>query len=149
MPTTYDEALDQMFEHFTDAWTAGAAAIVGYVPTIKYGHDDGIELNHKQWWVNLSLQSLTSEQMGFSQTINGSQTRHRNRGLFVVQVFGPMGSVESTTEVKHLIEFITGIFRSQRTVNVHFIRCVPEELPKVDGKERFNVFATYEYDSLH
>lgn len=151
MTATYDEAVDQMYELFTTQFTANAAAIVGYVPEIRY-LDDGAPgvPDRSKVWVRISPNPILRGQASLSNDVfEPGQKMYTTGGLLFIQVFFPKSYANAAAVSRKLGQMILGIFKGTSTEGCVWFRntrvypVAPEEL-----FYRSNVVTEYQYDEI-
>lgn len=90
--TTYVEAIDQTYKMFTDAWTAGAAAIllargarvVGYTPEVRYMRvEKETDLPRDKYFARLSHVTLSEDMAAIGNRMFDGEI------LFTMQIMCP------------------------------------------------------------
>ena len=151
MTATYSEAVDAMFALFNAAWTAGAAAIVGTVPEIRW---QGVEGPNKPpangYWCMVGVQTVAEPQSTFKTGVEPLENRRYTAiGFLVVQLFCPMSDAQSAYKGRLLAELARNAFRGQETSNgVWFRNGRIEPLPPEENAHRFNIIVEYQYDDI-
>lgn len=163
MTLTYDAAVDEMFGLFKAAWDSGSAAIVGYVPEVRW---PGVELKNPdgsikkpesdKYWARVSQQGVDEEQTSLSACVASNEnggvlpaSRFTAIGLLFVQLFCPKTEAEAMEFGRELAKLSRAAYRGKKTAggvwfrNVRIIEVESEEL-----WHRFNVVAEYEYDEV-
>lgn len=150
MTCTYKEAYDEILSTFTTAWNAGAAALVGYVPTIKYpGLDLGAIPDQTKFWTRISVQTVDTRQRSLSALVGTQHKRRYNsNGLVLVQIFAPKGQIDAVEKLQSLGQLALSAFRACPQ-NVTFRNQTIDELPPENGCPRLNVIASFEYDEIY
>lgn len=151
MTTNYSGATDQINQVFFDAWTANAAAVIGYVPEVRW--QDVTEPDTpdgSKYWARVSIQTIDEPQTTFAVGVSGpDKRRYTAYGLVFVQLFGPKSDVTSSEKIKQLAEIAKNAYRGKATSgkvwfrNVRINELGPEEL-----FIRRNVVAEFEYDEI-
>ena len=163
MTLTYDAAVDEMFGQFRAAWIAGSAAIVGYVPEVRW---PGVEPKNPdgslkkpesdKYWARVSQQGVDDEQTSLSACVESNEigatlpaSRFTAIGLLFVQLFCPKTDPQGVELGRKLASLSQRAYRGKKTSggvwfrNVRIIEVEDEEL-----WHRFNVVAEYEYDEV-
>lgn len=145
--TTYEEAIDEIFEIFKVAWDANSAAIVGYVPEIRWqGVEEPNSPDYSKFWCRVSQQTVIEQQSGFR---NGECKPYTTEGLVFIQIFCPKSDSESMTKGRKLAIVGRDAFRGNSTSGkVWFKNARVNELPAEIQWIRLNVVAEYEYDEI-
>lgn len=149
--TTYTQAVDAMFKLFNDAWSAGASAIVGSVPPIRW---QGVEGRDKplpnSYWCRVSTQNVLERQTTHKTGVAiGENRRYTSSGLLFVQLFCPMSSADAMDKGRQLATLARDAFRGKTTPNdVWFRNARINELPPEESFYRFNIVVEYEYDDI-
>lgn len=147
MTATYPQAIDEMYGLFNTAWAAGAPAIVGYLPEIRW---QGVEKEGspetKKYWCRVSSQSVLERQITFR---NGTDKRYQTDGLLFVQVFAPMSDAKAMENLRALAVVARNAFRGKTTSSMIWFRNVRiNELGPDNKAYRCNVVAEYQYDEI-
>ena len=151
MTASYIEAKDAMFALFNTAWQAGAGAIVGSVPEIRWQGVEGRDLPPTDdYWCRVSLQTLRRKQATLGlPTGDADIKRYTVFGLIFVQVFCPMALSDAGAKGELLAQLAQNAFSGKTTDNgVWFRNTVINELPATDDYYIFNVVAEYTYDDI-
>lgn len=147
MTATYPQAIDEMYGLFNAAWTAGAPAIVGYLPEVRWS---GVEKEGapetKKYWCRVSSQTVIERQITFR---NGTDKRYQTDGLLFVQIFAPMSDAKSMENLRSLAVVARNAFRGKTTSSMIWFRNVRINEFGPDSKAyRCNVVAEYQYDEI-
>lgn len=93
---TYEEAIDAMFATFKDAWEGGAAAIVGYVPEVRYegitDPDEGDDKRHapqSKYWARLTVRNAIEGQMSLGTPSGPGTHEYESIGTLSIQLYLP------------------------------------------------------------
>lgn len=151
MTATYPQAIDDMFKTFNDAWQAGAAAVVGSIPTVYWhGVESSVNPPTNVYWVRVSTQTVLERQTTFKSGIAPSENRrYTAQGLLFIQLFCPMSDSQSMDRGRRLAVLARDAFRGAETVNgVWFRNARINELPPEENSYRFNVVVEYVFDDL-
>lgn len=146
MTTRYSNAVDEIFDVVNVAWNAGAAAIVGYTPEIRWQgiEEDGLP-DSSEFWARISQQTVDRKQTTFAV----STLRYTVTGLLFVQLFGPKSDVSSMEKLRTLAEMICNALDGVKTDGgVIFRNTRPQELLDDEGFKRINVVSEYEFDEV-
>ncbi len=148
MTTDYVSAVDQMFSLFLAAFTAGAPAIAGYMPEIRWQNvDEGTTPDASKYWCRVSQQTVIEEQTALAGS--DGKTRYTASGLIFVQLFCPIADISASSKGRKLAVIARNAFRGKTTSGKVWFRNVRiNELPKETSAIRFNVVAEYEYDEI-
>lgn len=150
--TDYEGARDEMFALFNAAWLAGTAAIVGYVPEVRWqGITKETKPDESKFWARVSLQTVGGEQASLSNCAGAiGQKHYTDFGLIFVQIFAPKSGQQSQLKLSRLGMLARNVFRGVSTDHkVWFRNARINELPDELEFHRLNVVAEYEYDELH
>lgn len=148
--TTYTQAVDAMFALFRTAWNAGAVAIVGTVPEVRW---QGVEGKEKPpvsgYWCRVSTQSVIEQQTSHKSGLAPDESRrYTSSGLLFVQLFCPMSDAQAMDKGRRLAMLARDAFRGKETNNIWFRNCRINELPPDENAYRFNIVVEYEYDDI-
>jgi len=150
--TNYEGARDEIYALLNTAWLAGAAAIVGYVPEIRWqGVTKETKIDESKFWARASMQSVDAEQASLSNCAGAiGQKHYTDFGLIFVQLFAPMAAQQATVKLGRLAMLARNVYRGVSTDNkVWFRNARINTLPDELQFHRLNVVAEYEYDELH
>ena len=150
--TNYEGARDEIFALLNVAWLAGAAAIVGYVPEIRWqGVTKETKIDESKFWARVSMQSVGGEQASLSNCAGViGQKHYTDFGLIFVQLFAPMAAQQATLKLGRLAMLARNVYRGVSTDNKVWFRNA--RINNLDDElqfHRLNVVAEYEYDELH
>lgn len=139
---TTQVAIDSMFAQFLTAWNAGAAAIVGYVPEVRYqGKIYQALPDGSKYWCRLSEQTVLESRHAIGNQFFDSS------GLVYVQVFAPQSLPQGFQNARALANLARDAFRVQNPV-VRFINARAVEVAAEDGFHRFNTVTEYDYTEV-
>lgn len=144
---SYSEARSEINGAFLDAWNAQTAAIVGYIPEVRW---QGIQYRSlpdgSKFWIRVSEQAVQEAQTTFAEA--GKQ-RFTASGLVFVQVFCPKSDSQCYEKGLKLAEIAKSAFRGKSTLGgVWFRNTTIRELPQEELYERFNVTSEFEFDEI-
>jgi len=148
---TFKQATDEMKALFLAAWNAETAAIVTYVPEIRW---QGVEKkalpDGSKYWVRFSKQTVTEEQSTLSNCEGlPGQKVYTASGLIFIQLFCPKSEENAQDLGGKLAAVARNAFRGKTTPGKVWFRNVRiNELSPEDLYVRFNVVAEFEYDEL-
>ena len=147
--TTYLEATDALYAIFNEAWTAGAAVIVGTVPEIRW---HGVELREKppvnKYWCRVSSQNILEEQATLNEVAEANKHRYTIAGLLFIQLFCPMSDPQAMDRGRKLAMLARDAYRSVDRDGVWFRNARINELAPEQDAYRFNVIVEYQYDDI-
>jgi len=136
---TAQVAIDSMFGQFVTAWKAGAAAIVGYVPEIRYqGISKQSIPDTSKYWCRLSEQTVLENRAAIGNKF------FESNGLVYVQIFAPQNDPQGFQNARALANLARDAFRMQNPL-VRFINARATKVPDEDGFYRFNTVTEYDY----
>lgn len=147
----FDQARNEINSLFLTAWNLYSAAIVSYIPEIRW---QGVQYRDlpdgSKFWVRVSKQTVFEEQTALSVCEGApGQKRYTASGLVFVQIFCPKSNTQAFELGQELAKIARNAFRGKTTPgkiwfrNVRINELNPEEL-----YERFNVVTEFEYDEL-
>lgn len=151
MTASYTQAVDAMFALFNVAWSAGAAAIVGSVPQIRWQGVEGTSPPPVNgYWCRVSTQNVIEQQTTHKTGIAPNENRrYTSSGLLFVQLFCPMSDAQAMDKGRQLAMLARNAFRGKSTSNdVWFRNARINELSPEDNSYRFNIIVEYEYDDI-
>lgn len=151
MTANYSEAVDQMYELFTERFTANAAAIVGYVPEIRYLDDGKADLpDRSEVWVRISPQPVTREQASLSNDVfTKGKKMYTTGGLVFIQLFFPKSYENAAAVSRKLGQMIVEIFNGTSTAGcVWFRNTRVYPVPSEELFYRSNVVTEYQHDEI-
>lgn len=146
MPTTFDEAYNQIFALFKTKWEADTPTITGgAAPEIFYQGltDVGVQPPDEPW-CRISLQHVTNNQSALDP--DGGLKRFTAIGLVTVQIFVPIG--QGLTLIRKLAPVAKEAFQGTRTSDdsIWFRDATVTEVGTDGPWNQFNVTATFTYD---
>jgi hypothetical protein len=151
MPMPYPQAIDEMFAQFRAAWNAGAGAVAGSIPEIRW---PGLEKAGNQatdvYWCRVSQQGVDEYQTGFSNgALPGSNRRYTAYGLIFIQLFAPIADAEALEKLRLLAQLARDAYRGKQTPGgAVFNHCRIRELDPEEMWQRINVIVEYEFDMI-
>lgn len=139
-------ALAAMVKQFNDAWQAGAAAIVGIVPAVRYpGVIDDSPPEGNVYWARWSNSIAVQDQMTHR---SGNIRRYHTRGNIFIQVFAPIRHAnQSLDKCGKLAMLARDAYRGKRStggITYHYCR-----VQNIDPDGKFyqrNAVIEYRYD---
>lgn len=144
-------ARKELFAAVDTRWQAGAAAIVGYVPEIRFqGVEEGGLPGSDKFWMRCGTQGVTNRQRGHRMPILGiSKPVYDNIGLIILQLHAPMNSPKSYAKGELLSELGQGTFMASSVGGAIWFRN-PRiiELPNDGTWYRWNVIAEYQFSQV-
>lgn len=150
MSCTYSQAVDEIYTQFATVWNAGATAIVGTVPEVRYqDREDGAKLPQGVYWCRISLQTISDRQSTLSNCVGTPfKRRYQTNGLVFIQLFVPK-TEKDKTKGRRLAELARSAFRGKETpLKVVFSNAAIKPLPDENLFYRFNVVSEYEHDEI-
>ncbi len=150
MTTTYTNAVDEMFSVVRTVWNANTAAIVGYVPEMRW---QGVEVStpppNDLYWGRTSIQTVTDQQTNVATLDGNGKRRYTTSGLIFVQLFAPLADAQSMDKIRKLAQTVRAGFRGTTTPSSVVFRNARINELSPDGKaNRINVVAEFEYDEI-
>lgn len=146
MPMTLEEAYIAAKDAFTTGWNAGAAAIVGSVPPIRY---TGVETGDipDSHFTRFTFQPVLERQATLRNGELGQ--RYESEGLIIVQVFTWRKEARALEFGRKLGSMSKNIYRGKdlgcgflfRNVRVNYLDPEPKYL-------RWNMIAEYQFDEI-
>ena len=99
MSISYEDAIDEIFALFNEAWNAKATAVAGYVPEVRWpGVEEPDKLDYAKFWARVSQQTVLDEQ----NTLKNEDVCYTTDGLVFIQIFCPKSNNLSMTEGRQL-----------------------------------------------
>lgn len=147
MSSDYKTALNEMLTVFNTAWQAGAAAIVGYIPQVRWPDVEEPALpGASKYWARVSIQVVQEGEIALGRDDQGKQ-RYGSAGLIGVQVFGPMtGDPLVGDRLRSLAILARDSFGGQVTASgVWFTNARIQPLVPDGDFARCNAVAEYQY----
>lgn len=151
MTATYDEAVDQIYGLFSDKFTAGAAAIVGYVPDIRWLDDQNPnEPDRSKVWVRISVNPVMRPQTSLSNDVfQPGKKMFTSSGLVYVQLFFPKSYSNAAATMRRLAQFIVSFMSNGKTEGcVWFRNAIAKPVVPEDLFYRSNVVTEYQHDEI-
>ena len=148
MSATYQQAIDEIFQVFNDAWNLGSAAIVGYIPETRW---QGVEIpskaNYSKYWVRVSQQTIGEPQTTLRNADDGQ--RYTPYGLCMIQLYCPRSDSENMQKGRSLAALARNAYRGQSTPSqVWFRNARIVEVEPDEKWTKFNILVEYEYDEI-
>lgn len=151
MSLTPQQARKQLLAHVQNCWNAGAAAIVDYIPEIRF---QGVEVPElpgaDKYWMRCSTNTVATPQRGHRMPEVGiSKPVYDNIGFITLQLFAPMKSPESYAKGELLAELGQGMFMASETGgSIWFRNPRIRELDNDGTWYRWNVIADYQFSQV-
>lgn len=146
------QATDEMFALLNSAWIAGAAAIVGYLPEIKWqGVPERNIPDASQYWARVTKQTVLEGQGSLSDCAGElGQKRYTVTGLLFIQLFLPKCENDCSEIGRQLAVLVRDAYRGQSTPGGVWFRnaTINDGIPPEEICERINVVVEFEYDDL-
>lgn len=146
MATTYDAAYTEITNRFIAEWTAGAPAIVGTVPEIRFAGVEKPEVptvTFGRFVMNpVSAPQATQRNGEFGM-------RYEHNGIIIVQLLIRRNRVDAEEIARKLAMLVQRIFRDPRFPGCYIFRNVRiNNLEPEDSFLRKNVVMEYQFDEL-
>lgn len=150
---TYEEAIDAMFATFNTAWNAGAAAIVGYVPDVRYegvpDEDDGDSKRHaptSKYWARLTVRNALEQQATLGTPHGPGTHEYESVGTLSIQLFLPKKEADAMVIGRRLGMLARNAFRGVASGDeVWYNDATLRERAPEDRWYRIDVTATYRF----
>lgn len=142
-------ARKEMFALVDAAWAAGATAIAGYVPDIRFqGVEEAALPGADKFWARCSTNNVTTNQVGHAMPEAGvSDVVYRTVGFITLQVFAPMKGADSYAKGELLSSLGQRMFMASETGGAVWFRNPRiRELDNDGTWYRWNVIADYQFD---
>lgn len=146
MPITIDEAYTIVTDAFTVGWNAGAPAIVGTVPPIRF---TGIETGDipKTDFARFTFQPVLERQATLRNGEYGQ--RYESEGLIIVQVFTARVNAQAYAHGRKLARMARDIYRGKDLGGCFLFRNVRiNPLDPEPSFLRWNMVAEYQFDEI-
>lgn len=139
---TAQVAINAMFQQFNDSWNAGASAIVGYVPAVRYkGKKESAIPDATLYWCRVSEQTVMEARKAIGNHYFESS------GLVFVQIFAPQADPQGEMNCRALANLARDAFRAQNAlVDFKNSRALP--LDPENGFWRYNTVTEYDYTEV-
>ncbi len=152
MTLTPQEARKELFAKVNECWQANSAAIVGYIPEIRWqGIEEGKIPGADKFWMRAGTTTVTTRQRGhrLPDGPEGSPVIYTTFGFITLQVFAPMNSRTSWSKGELLSELGQRMFMASETGGgVWFRNPRIRELNNDGTWYRWNVIADYQFDQM-
>ena len=151
MSTSPQNARKEMFARLNTCWQAGAAAIVGSVPEIRFqGVAEPQPPAMDGFFARCSTQGVDTKQSAFIMATPGaSPAEFTSNGVLIIQVFAPMVAKTAYAKGELLAALAQGAFMAYETASgVWFRRPRIIELDNDGTWYRWNVFVDYQFDQI-
>lgn len=147
----YSDAIKEMFQRFETVWNAGATAIAGYIPEVRWpGVLERAKPPVDKFWVRISQRGVFEEQATLSDCVGIPGQRHyESSGFIYVQLFCPKSQDTAMQVGRKLAELARSAYRGKTTPGGVWFRDVT--ILSLDPEEswyRFNVRTEYEFGEL-
>jgi hypothetical protein len=148
MPTTFNDAYDQIFGLFRAKWFADTPAITGGpVPEVEYQGMTSIGSPPQDApWCRISLQHVTNNSAALNP--DGVRKRFTVTGVVAVQIFVPIG--QGLVLIRQLAPVAKEAFQGVRTADdsIWFREAQISEVGAEGSWFQMNVTASFEYDEF-
>jgi len=151
MTLTPQNARKELFQLVHNVWNAKAAAIVDYIPEIRYqGLDETGLPGADKYWMRASTNTVTTQQRGHMVPEEGvSKPVYDNFGFITLQLFAPMKSADSYAKGELLAELGQCMFMASETGgSIWFRNPRIRELDNDGTWYRWNVIADYQFSQV-
>ena len=151
MTLTPQNARKELLALVDTCWQAGAAAIVGYLPEMRYqGVEEGSTPGADLYWGRASTQTVATPQRGHRMPEVGiSKPVYDNFGFITLQLFAPMKSSDSYAKGELLAELGQAMFMASETGgSIWFRNPRIIELANDGTWFRWNVIADYQFSQV-
>jgi hypothetical protein len=147
---THEQATSEINRTFFAEWSAGAAAIAGYVPEVRWQNvEKGPIPDASKFWARVTVNEGGEFQATLATNCGTvGARRFRSYGLVAVQIFCPKSLSTAAETGKKLAQLAKNAFRKAPESNLAFSNCYTKSLPPEAEYYRFNVIAEYEYDEI-
>lgn len=152
MPATYSEARDQIYGLIKAAWDAGATAIAGYVPEVRYhGVPNPSPPDATKHWAQVGLRNAVREHSAFVGMTPGPTLRqHTTFGVLTFALNSPLSDMQGYGQGLELCDVVQAALTNAETAGGVFFRNVTTKEIAADQKSyRFTVTAEYQFDSTN
>ena len=143
--TTIKEARNEILDHFTTAWNAGAPPI----PLLLYD-DKHVDLPENDHYARIMVQhNLTlPATVGAPTALSGNGARFRRLGIVTVQIFTISG--DGLTQSDDLVNLAVDAFEGESTGSdrIEFRNTRANEVGQDGPWFQTNVIAEFEYDRV-
>lgn len=153
MTATWNQAEGDMKSLVWLTINNGAAALVGYVPEVRWpGVEKPVLPANDKYWFRVSFQTVGpggKEGVGSTDSGDGSGM-YETSGLIFIQCFGPMsGASQVWANLKLLADLALNSVRGKHTTNGVWMRNERINPLQPDGKfQRINVVAEFTFTEL-
>ena len=149
MTTDYIGARDEIFARFLTDWKAGSAAIVGYIPEIRWQDESEPDKPGKEkYWARLSINTGVTEQATLSACVTEPfKKRFETEGFAYVQLFGPKSDAKAKQLLDQLALLAQKAFR-KTSLSVCYLNATIKELPAEEQFWRRNVRTEFYYGEI-
>lgn len=147
----YQTSTDEMLTLVTAAVAAGAVAIVGYVPEVRF---QGVEANPSQppnnrYWFRMSRQTVREGQATLGAAEVSGGRLYETDGILFLQCFGPLNNADVWFKLQQLAELVKDAVRGKKTASGVWFR--NERINEIGSDGRFqqiNVIAEFQYREI-
>jgi hypothetical protein len=153
MTATRVEAHDAIRKRITDVVTAGATAIVGHVPDMRYARvrkPTDQPPDPSKHWLRISCNDVDAPQTAFVGESPGPTAKQFTTfGVTIIELYAPMSQVDGARRQDMLAQLIQNALRNYETANgVWFRRPTIKSVQDDEKAYRLNVTVEHEYDTL-
>lgn len=148
---TGQEAIDEMFSRFNDAWQTVSPSLLSYVPLVLWqGKNEPEKLDYSKYFARVSQQTVIESQSTLSTECGApGQKRFTVDGLLFIQIFCPKAEAKAWAVGRQLATIARNAYRGNRAGDSIFYRRprIKELDPELECL-RYNVITEYEYDEI-
>ncbi len=152
MTLTPQQARKEMFALVNTCWQAGAGAIVGYVPEIRWqGIEEAALPGADKFWMRAGTTNVTTRQSGHQMPDAplGSPVVYDTYGFITLQIFAPMKGRGTWSKGELLSELGQRMFMASETGGGVWFRNPRIRDLNNDGTfYRWNVIADYQFSQV-
>ncbi len=117
--TSTKDARDDILALFRVAWEAGATAVAGYVPVVRWEDLETVKPPTERAWARARVLFNIEEQSSLGE-VGGR--KFETRGLFNVDIFSPLK--DPSSEIDDLADVVKSAYRGKRTASGIWFRDV-------------------------
>jgi len=149
MTTDYTGALDEIFARFLTDWKANSAAIVGYIPEVRWQDQSEPDKPAKdKYWCRCSVNTVATEQSTLSTYVTAPfKKRYYTEGFAYIQIFAPKSDAKAKQLINQLALIGQKAFR-KTSPSVCYLNATIKEIPAEEQWIRRNVMTEFSYGEI-
>lgn len=146
----YPDAIDEMKGRFLQTLTAGYAAILPYMPEVRYSdlEANGVP-DQSKVWVRYTAKNIGSPQKAICADVSApGNRRFENFGVIMIDIFVPRSDIQGNQKGPKLANMIAKGFKNQTENGIVFRNSTPTQKDHETSFFVYGVTCEYEFNSI-